>query len=222
MKIVAFEGIDNSGKSTQIRLLSEFLLDKGIKHICVKEPGSTSLGEKIRDILLHDSTDICSRSEALLFLAARAQNVNDIIARYGQTNTTLIVDRFIDSTLAYQGYGNGLDVCLLYKMNMFATQNITPSITFFMDIPISTAIQRQRKKDKIESRSIEYYEKVYNGYKTIIDKLPYKHVIIDADRSIEDIRVSIIDAIVENNIIGMGVKMGDTCQENMENSGYMP
>ena len=127
---ISFEGIDGCGKTTQINLLSNKLNENNIENIIVREPGNTLVSEKIRDILLDNANNINEISETLLFLASRSQLVTEIIEKSIIKNKVILCDRFIDSTIAYQGYGRGLDVNKLINLNSFATKEIYPDLTF--------------------------------------------------------------------------------------------
>ena len=130
-RLITFEGIDGSGKSTQIKLLNQWLESKGIKGLNIREPGGTVVSESIRTILLDKQNIIDSFSETLLFLAARSQLVDEVIVPALNDNRFVICDRFIDSTVVYQGYGRGLGVDLINQINKIATKSILPSLTIY-------------------------------------------------------------------------------------------
>jgi dTMP kinase len=166
-RLISFEGIDGSGKSTQINLLSEWLSEKNIEFIIVREPGGTSISEGIRDILLDkQNLHLCSESESFLFLSARAQLINEVIKPTLEDGLFVICDRFIDSTLAYQGYGRGLDLVRLEAMNDMAIGGCVLEQTFLLDVDIENSIKRRSgdEDDRMESAGINFMRKVRDGY----------------------------------------------------------
>ena len=175
--------IDGCGKTTQIELLSKYLDNKNINNSVIREPGGTILSEKIRDILLDKNNNITFQSETLLFLAARAQLVYEIMNLDLKKNSLILCDRFIDSTVAYQGYGHDLNLDLIDKLNLFATDDATPVLTIIFDIEPIKAIKRIRKKslDRMELRGEEYLTKVRNGYLNIFTKYPNRCKVINCD-----------------------------------------
>ncbi|NQU67500.1 MAG: dTMP kinase [Candidatus Marinimicrobia bacterium] len=169
-RLITFEGIDGSGKSTQISMLCSKFEENNIKFISVREPGSTTISEMIRSILL-DKTNhgLGSESESLLFMAARAQITHEVIEPALNSGKFVICDRYIDSTIAYQGYGRGLDIPYLKSLNQYATRNIIPELTFILDVDKETSIDRRdpRETDRMESGGDEFIKKVINGYRTM-------------------------------------------------------
>ncbi|MEA1882397.1 MAG: dTMP kinase, partial [Candidatus Marinimicrobia bacterium] len=151
-KLITFEGIDGCGKSTQVKMLVETMNRSGVKTILVREPGGTTISEEIRDILLHRHLeDICDRTEALLMTGSRAQLTFEVIQPNLIAGNNVIADRYYDSTLAYQGGGRKLDLELLIKLNYFATYDLEPNITFFVDVlPEEAARRKSQEKDRIE------------------------------------------------------------------------
>ena len=168
-KFISFEGIDGCGKSTQIKLLSEKLTEVGINNIIVREPGDTNISNKIRSILLDKNNKISKISETMLFLSARSQLVNEKIIPFYEDGNIVLCDRYIDSTIAYQGYGRNLDVGMLEKLNKFATKNYIPDITFILDIDCKVAYERLKSSnlDRMELSGIGFLESVSHGYKKI-------------------------------------------------------
>lgn len=166
-RLISFEGIDGSGKSTQINLLSNWLTEKKIEFVIVREPGGVSISERIRDILLDKKNlQLCSESESFLFLSARAQLVTEVIRPALKSGKFVICDRFIDSTMAYQGYGRGMDLFQLEAMNNMAIGECVPGQTFLLDVDIENSIQRRSdsEDDRMESAGIEFLRKVREGY----------------------------------------------------------
>jgi len=165
-KFITFEGSEGCGKSTQSKLLYQYLKRKGFKAVYLREPGGTKVSEKIRKILLDSKNDsLTPMSEMLLYMAARAQLVNEIIAPALKRDRIIICDRFLDSTIAYQGYGLGIDIKLIKSVGEFATSGINPDLTIFLDLPLRKGLRhRQHSKDRIEKRSLVYHSRVLAGY----------------------------------------------------------
>ena len=179
--LIVFEGVDCSGKSTQIKLLGEKLSKKNISYSIYREPGGNSLSEKIRDILLDKSMNISNEAETMLFLAARAQLTVENIFPDLEKNKLVICDRFCDSTLIYQGYGKKINKDIIKKCNLFVTQNLKPKITIIMDIDYENSLLRMGKnKDRMEDNSRIFFENVIDGYKELALEYPDRYFIVDA------------------------------------------
>jgi len=164
-KFITFEGSEGCGKSTQSKLLYEYLKSKGYKLVYIREPGGTRISEKIRDILLAPENHISPIAETLLYMAARAQIVDEIIKPALKKGKIVICDRFLDSTLAYQGYGLGIDIKVIKTIGNFVTGGIKPNLTIFLDLPVQEGLKyRKFSKDRIEKRSYLYHLKVRKGY----------------------------------------------------------
>ena len=166
-RLISFEGIDGSGKSTQIKLLSDWLTELNIKFLIAREPGGTLISEGIRKVLLDKTnSNFSPESESFLFLSARAQLVSEIIRPSLESGKFVICDRYIDSTLAYQGYGRGLDLSELQAMNNMAIGECFPGQTFFLNVDIDSSIQRRSstEDDRMESAGIKFLSKVREGY----------------------------------------------------------
>ncbi|MCF8266882.1 MAG: dTMP kinase [Ignavibacteriales bacterium] len=167
---ITFEGLDFSGKSTQIKLLQDYYNARNRKVIVIREPGGTLISEKIRDILLDKKNlAMVSDAEMLLFAASRAQLVNEIIIPELQKNTVVISDRFHDSSIAYQGYGRGISLEFVKALQTYVIRDAVPAITFFIDIPVSEVKRRKglisaSKIDRIESSDENFYNAVRHGY----------------------------------------------------------
>ena len=172
--LISFEGIDGCGKTTQIELLVDKLRSKNMNCIVLREPGDTSISNKIREILLDKSNEICPESETLLFLSARSQLVRERIIPNIKKGNIVICDRYLDSTLAYQGYGRGLDKNMINNLNLFATNKMLPTLTFILDIDPKIAYDRIVKKDidRMESEGVDFLSNISNGYKIIAKSNP--------------------------------------------------
>ncbi len=165
-KFITFEGSEGCGKSTQSRMLSEYLKRKGYRVKYLREPGGTKISEKIRKILLDSKNDSMSAvCETLLYMAARAQIVAEIIKPTIRQGKIVICDRFLDSTLAYQGFGLGVEIKLIKTIGNFASAGIKPDLTIFLDLPVKVGLKyRHARKDRIEQRAFRYHLKVRRGY----------------------------------------------------------
>ncbi len=197
---ITFEGLDFCGKSTQVKLLIEYLEKKGNKIVLLREPGGTVISEKIRDILLDKKNlEMCTETELLLFYASRAQLIDEKILPELKLGKIVISDRFFDSSTAYQGYGRGLSVDFINELNNFVVGKAIPDITFFLDLSINEIEKRKllfkkENLDRIESSVIDFWHKVREGYLDIAKK-ESRFFIIDASRTIEEIHLEIITKI---------------------------
>ncbi len=172
--LITFEGIDFAGKTTQIELLIRALEDAGHQVLLVREPGGTLISEKIRRILLDPSCkEMCSQTELLLYSASRAQLVSEKVLPALEKGQVVICDRFYDSSTAYQGYGRGLNLDVVAKLNAFAAYGLVPDATFFLDLEPEAASVRQKERgeaeDRLESASKEFFQRVRNGYLQVAD-----------------------------------------------------
>jgi dTMP kinase len=186
-EFITFEGSEGCGKSTQSRLLYEYLRKKGCSVLYLREPGGTRISEKIREILLSPQNHMNPVCETLLYMAARAQIVDQIIRPALLKGKTVICDRFFDSTIAYQGYGLGVDIHFIKTVSWFVSQRLKPDLTIFLDLPVKKGLKhRQSSKDRIEKRSVAYHERVRNGYLKLARKEPkrIKIVRVDKDKSV--------------------------------------
>ena len=181
---ITLEGPDGSGKSTQIEYLREYFRDRGFEAVFTREPGGTEIGEKLRDIILDKcNSEMCDMAEALLYAASRAQHVNQLIKPALEAGKIVICDRFIDSSIAYQGYGRKLGEAVRI-INEFAVDGCMPDITFLLEL--SPEIGKSRIKsdvqDRLEQEKIEFHNRVYAGYREIAAFYPQRFVEVDAAR----------------------------------------
>ena len=193
---ITFEGTDGCGKTTQIKLLEEYLESKGKKVLLTREPGAKGLGVKLREILLNYDGEVSPNCESFLFLADRAQHIDTIIKPAVERGEIVLCDRHTDSTVAYQGYGRGVDLDEIKMLNNIATSGVKPDLTFIFDIDIETAQARVGKeKDRMESAGVEFFQRVRQGYLEIAKSEPKRVKLIDGTRPIEDIYKEILNII---------------------------
>lgn len=191
---ITFEGADGCGKTTQIKLLDEYLRSEGYKTLLTREPGSKGLGVKLREILLNYDGEVSPRCESFLFLADRAQHVDCIIKPALKEGVIVLCDRHTDSTVAYQGYGRGLDLEQIHSLNNIATSGLKPDLTFVFDIDVETSQSRVGKeKDRMESAGVEFFERVRQGFLEIAKSEPERVKVIDSTQTIEEIHKQVID-----------------------------
>ena len=197
---ITFEGPEGSGKTTQIELLSEYLEEKGYPVLATREPGGTSIGDQIRVILLNPhNTDMLPASEALLFSAARAQIVNQVIRPHLARGGIVLCDRYADSTLAYQGYGHGLELGTLHAITALATGGLKPDLTIYLDIDVEEGLRRklaaheasQEEWNRLDRQEMAFHRRVREGYLQMAAREPDRWLVIDATQPVEAIQVSI-------------------------------
>jgi dTMP kinase len=208
---ISFEGGDGSGKSTQLRLLADYLSSQGRACLCTREPGGTNLGRMIRKVLLEVRDEsISSQTELFLYLADRAQHIQEVVQPALAGGKIVLCDRFTDSTLAYQGYGRGADLRLLREMNFMAGGGIIPDLTFLLDCPVDLALSRtarriqtqrstESREDRFESEDIGFHERVRRGFKELAQTEPERIRVLDAACSVEEVHEQ-IRAIVESKL----------------------
>lgn len=182
---VAFEGIDGSGKTTQLAHLAERLVRAGKRVLCVREPGSTGIGERLRELLLDPCfREMDCRTEVLLYAAARAQLVVEKIAPALEEGSIVLSDRFSDSTLAYQGWGRGMEIDFLIRLNQVVTGGLRPDLVVLLDLPVEEALARiggrRGKADRLEKEMAEFYRRVRRGYLSLAAAEPERYRVIDA------------------------------------------
>ena len=193
---ITFEGGDGCGKTTQIKLLDEYLRNKGYKTLLTREPGSKGLGIKLREILLNYDGEVSPVCESFLFLADRAQHVDCIIKPALEEGVIVLCDRHTDSTVAYQGYGRGLDLEQIYQLNKIATSGLKPDLTVVLDVDVETSQKRVgSEKDRMESAGIEFFERVRQGFLEIAKQEPERVKVVNSTQSIEKIHEQILELV---------------------------
>jgi len=198
--LITFEGIDGSGKSTQIQMLEYEFNKLGVEYKTFREPGGTELSEKIRAILLDkENIELISTAESLLFAAARAQLTAEQIKPAIEKGKFVICDRFTDSTIAYQGYGRGLDIKQLEEINYIATAGLTPDITFILDIsPEAAAVRMEAEaSDRMEEMGVDIFRRIRVGYRQIKDQNPNRYRLINGEQSPENVFKEIKEIIMK-------------------------
>jgi len=196
-KFITFEGPEGSGKSTQIRLLAEKLEAQGIEVCCTREPGGTATGEAIRNILQHDAVDeyLDERAELLLFTASRAQLMKQVILPALERGNWVLSDRFIDSTMAYQGYARGMEIDTLDRINDFAIHGRKPDLTLMLHLDIERGFERLAERyaesadsaDRFEREARDFHHRVRDGYHKLAQREPMRFRIVNSDRSIDTV-----------------------------------
>lgn len=202
---ITFEGIDYSGKTTHAKALVDFLKEQNLPVLFLREPGGTSISEKIRTILLDRvNLGMTQVAELFLFSSARAQLVREVINPALKKNIIVVCDRFTDSTVAYQGYGRGIELQDIRRINHIATGGLIPDITFLVDITIDEIYRRQVaagiEVDRMESSGKEFFEKVRDGYWRIAQEAPNRFVVVNGTREIDVIQNEIRDIIMKRII----------------------
>lgn len=191
---ISFEGIDRSGKSTQAALLAEALGDEAL---LVREPGGTPAAERIRAILLDPDLELTAEAEALLYAAARAEIVSRVIRPALERGHTVVADRFIDSSLAYQGGARGLGIDEVEQLNLPATQGLVPDFTFYLKLDAYAARARSGQADRIEAEGKDFQAAVIAAYADLVERYPDRFVVLDATRSIEALREEVWQTVAE-------------------------
>lgn len=197
---ITFEGIDLSGKSTQAKLLYEYLRSKRKKVILVREPGGTPTSEKIRNILLDKSLKkMLPLTEFLLFSASRHQLTEEVIKPHLKKGYFVICDRYYDSSTAYQGYGGKIEMNIIKNINTIASNNLNPDITFFVDIDMKESTKRRysmkKIRDRMESKKVDYFNKVIKGYRELSRLNKNRFVLLDGKRTITELQNDILNIL---------------------------
>jgi dTMP kinase len=189
---IALDGIDGTGKSTQCRLLVDWLNANGVPAISCSDPGGTPLGDELRRILLTSRADISPRAEALLFMASRAELVAKVIVPNLEGGRVVVSDRFIAANVVYQGHGHGLSTEDLWSVGRFSSGGLVPGLTIILDLPVDQAVARRRRTpDRMEARGIEYLERVRQGFLIEASRDPDKIRVLNASADISTVQTEI-------------------------------
>lgn len=192
----SLDGIDGTGKSTQVRLLADWLRARGWPVVCCAEPGGTPPGDRLREMLLNHEYDMSPMAEALLFMASRAELVERVIRPALASGSLVLSDRFLLATIAYQGYGGGLNVDQLWEIGRAAAGGLETDLTLMLDLPVDEAQRRRgREPDRMESRKREFHERVRQGFLTEARRQPERIRVIDAMPSIAAVHVKICSEV---------------------------
>jgi dTMP kinase len=201
-RFITFEGIEGCGKSTQVKLAGDYLTERRIPFIATEEPGGTHIGRRVREMLLnkapYDSARMHAETELLLFFAARAQHVREVIRPSLKEGKVVLCDRFSDATIAYQGFGRGLDISLIRLINDFSSGGLKPDFTLLFDLPVEMGLKRAMERissnkgmpaeDRFEGEALAFHSRVREGYLSLARIEPDRFQIVDASKDIEAIR----------------------------------
>ena len=204
-KFITFEGCEGCGKSTQVRLFNEYLTKEGIPHIFTREPGGEKISEEIRRILLDaNNAEMTNECEALLYAASRVQHLNDRVEPALAAGKLVVCDRYVDSSLAYQGYGRGLGREFVSGVNAYALQNYLPDVTIFIDLTPEAAFKRKHgadENDRLEQAGMAFHQRVYDGFKKVAAAYPERFVCVDGNQTPEEIFAEVLAVLKERNCL---------------------
>jgi len=197
---ITLEGPEGSGKSSQLPILAEWLREQGYNVYTTREPGGTLISDQIRTIL-HDleNTAMHPRTEILLYLASRAQHVEEVIRPLLEKDTIVLCDRYADSTLAYQGYGHGVDIPTLKKLLDFATGGLYPDLTILLDLDVEIGLERRKQSggewNRLDAYALAFHKRVREGYLTLVADEPQRWRIVDAAQTFDDVQTALREVI---------------------------
>ena len=204
-KFITFEGCDGCGKSTQLRMLSEYLTKENVPHIFTREPGGGKISEAIREILLSGkNSEMTDECEALLYAASRVQHLSDRVEPALSEGKLVICDRYVDSSFAYQAYARGLGMDFVGKINAYATEKYSPDVTIFIDLTPEEAFKRKHgadENDRLEQAGMQFHKNVYAGYKQLAQDNPERIVCIDGRKTPTEIFVEVVNTLQEKGCL---------------------
>jgi dTMP kinase len=196
---VTFEGGDASGKTTQIELLASWLKDQGRVVVVTREPGGSDLGNELREIVLHRRGFIAPRAEALIYAADRAHHIHEVVRPALERGEVVLQDRYLDSSVAYQGAGRVLDPQEVKGVSLWATEGLMPDVTILLDVPAGVGMERQaqqeRQYDRLEAEALDFHERVRESFLAIAAEQPERVTVIDGTRSIGDIHAVVTQRV---------------------------
>ena len=204
-KFITFEGCDGCGKSTQLKMLSEYLTENSVAHVFTREPGGGKISEAIREILLNGkNTEMTDECEALLYAAARMQHLADRVEPALAQGKLVVCDRYLDSSLAYQAYARGLGVDFIGRINAKALEKYPPDVTMFIDLTPEDAFKRKHgadENDRLEQAGMAFHKRVYDGYKTLEKAYPERIVAVDGKQTPQEIFAQVLRILKERNCL---------------------
>ncbi len=203
---ITFEGIEGCGKTTQAKKLKHYLEEQNKEVVLTREPGGSKLGIELRKILLSlENQGISKECELFLYLADRVEHVQQVIKPALAQGKVVISDRYVDSTLVYQGYGRGIELDLLYQLNALATNNLEPNITILLDLPVETGLKRalernlenkqSRQEGRFEAESLDFHQKIREGYLTLASLHPERFIVLDGSPAPEKVFARLLEKI---------------------------
>lgn len=197
--LITFEGVEGSGKTTQVELLYNYLKDKGYKAVKTREPGGTVFGEALRKVFLQPDIQVFPLSELLVFMAMRAQHVEEIIGPALQEGKIVLCDRFVDATYAYQGYGRGIDLGIIETLNRLVTKGVRPNLTILLDCKVEEGFKRKAEydssMDRFEKEDLSFHKRVKKSYVKLSKEDPKRFFIVNGGAGIEEMHKKIRDKV---------------------------
>jgi dTMP kinase len=184
---ITFEGIEGSGKTTHVDLLGDYLCEKGLRVVKTREPGGTPVGEALRSVLLKKDLQVLPLTELLVFLASRAQHVEEVIRPALEEGNVVLCDRFVDASYAYQGYGRGIDLGIIETLNRLVTKGVRPNLTILLDCPVDVGLGRKSADgnlDRFEKEELSFHQKIRNAYIELAEDDPKRFVMLNARKDL--------------------------------------
>ncbi len=197
---ISVEGVDGSGKTTQVQRLAAWLRAQDKEVTSIREPGGTRIGDAVREILHdHENANMDARTELMLYCASRAQLIVEQVQPRLAAGGIVLSDRFADSTIAYQGYGRGIDIAFLTILLQFATRDVTPDLTLYFDVDVEQALSRRRTSggevNRLDTETFDFYRRVHDGYRVLIAQSPERWLVIDASGTPDQVTARMIEAV---------------------------
>lgn len=197
--LITFEGVEGSGKTTQVELLSEYLRGKGYNVLKTREPGGTALGEALRRILLQKDLKVLPLAEVLIFMSVRAQHMEEVIMPALARGAVVLCDRFADATHVYQGYGRGVDFGIISTLNRLVTKGVTPNLTVLLDCEVATGLERKLAKDgghdRFEEEAVAFHDRIRQGYLKLAEEEPKRFFVVNGRKGVEAIHETVRERV---------------------------